>query len=59
MTLQKAIEIQSDSVYNGITTFNQDFKDSQKLGIEAMKREKANRENHDFVMVGPLPGEEI
>jgi len=38
MLLAKAIEILSDSVYGGSTTFNQDFKDAEKLGLEAMKR---------------------
>ena len=38
MTLDKAIEIQSMSVNGGVTTFNQDFRDSQKLLIEAGKR---------------------
>ena len=28
-----------------------------KLGIEALKREKANRDNPDFVIVGKLPSE--
>ena len=28
-----------------------------KLGIAALKREKANRDNPDFVAVGLLPGE--
>ena len=37
MTLEKAIEILSDSAYRGMTTFHQDFKDAQKLGIEALK----------------------
>ena len=35
---------------------DKDLRDAQELGIEALKREKANREEK-FVVVGPLPGE--
>jgi len=38
MKIDTAIEILSDSANRGITTFNQDYKDAQKLGIEALKR---------------------
>jgi len=44
MKLQKAIEILADSAYSGVTTFNQDFKDATKLGIEALKRHKLRRQ---------------
>ena len=57
MTLTKAIAIQSDSVYNGITTFNQDFKDSQKLGIEALKAWKEHRGAGSLMDPLLLPGE--
>ncbi len=35
MKLTEAIKIVSDSCYRGVTTFDQDFKDAQKLLIEA------------------------
>ena len=38
MTLEKAIEILANSAYGGSTTFDQDFKDAEKLGIEALGR---------------------
>ena len=43
MTIDRAIEILSDSANRGVTTFNQDFKDAERLGIEALKREKECR----------------
>lgn len=53
----KAIEILSLSANTGVTTFDQDFKDAEKLGIEALKRHK-NRASTTFAgMMEPLPGE--
>jgi len=36
MNIDKAIEILSESAYRGVTTFSQDFKDAQILGIAAL-----------------------
>lgn len=57
ITIKKAIEILSDSANAGMTTFNQDYKDAQRLGIEALKeRAEAKRRGlplwHEL-----LPGE--
>lgn len=57
MTLEKAIQILSDSAHLGMTTFNQDFKDAQKLGIEALKRCRLARKETSFVGPALLPGE--
>lgn len=57
MTLHKAIEILSDSAYRGSTTFNEDFKDAQKLGIEALKKWKILREGKAGTIDPLLPGE--
>ena len=47
MAIDRAIELLSDSANRGVTTFNEDFKDAQKLGIEALKRVKLSRSfNH-------------
>lgn len=45
MTIDKAIELLSHSAYQGSTTLNHDFKDAEKLGIDALKaylKSKAN-----------------
>lgn len=39
MTIEKAIEILSESAWHGSTTLNQDYYDALKLGIEALKRQ--------------------
>lgn len=57
MKLAKAIEILSDSVYRGVTTFNQDYKDAQKLGIEALKRLQRYRPVTAHPILDQLPGE--
>ncbi len=57
MKLEKAIQILSDSANSGSTTYDQDFKDAEKLGISALIREKFNRDNPSFVAVGLLPHE--
>lgn len=57
MNIKTAIEILSNSANAGITTFNQDYKDTQRLGIEALKRLKHDR---IFTPIRPqalLPGE--
>lgn len=37
MNINKAIELLSESANMGTTTFDQDFKDAELLGIEALK----------------------
>lgn len=57
MNLGEAIEILSDSANKGITTFNQDFGDAEKLAIEALKfrqRWEDQEGEDDFLL---LPGE--
>ena len=57
MTPDKAIEILSDSAYRGVTTHDQDFKDAEMLGIEALKEVICLRST-DRTLVRPLlPGE--
>lgn len=57
MNIEKAIEILSDSANRGVTTFNQDFQDAQRLGIEALKAIQKTRTNEHYIPVTPLPGE--
>ncbi|MBA7700056.1 hypothetical protein ES703_108762 [subsurface metagenome] len=57
MTLEKATEILADSAYNGSTTFNSNFRDALKLGIEALKRLQENRHYAPPQIPRPLPGE--
>lgn len=59
MNLNKAIELLSDSAYGGITTFNQDYKDAQRLGIEAMKRIQHQRTLSTASFLPLLKGETI
>ena len=44
MKLDGAIEILSEAAYGHSFTTNRDFKDALKLGIEALKRVKKERE---------------
>lgn len=57
MTIDEAIEILSESAYRGSTTFDQRFKAAEKLGIEALKRVKSDREHHYRPKSLTLPGE--
>ncbi len=57
MKLEKAIEILSDSANRGVTTFNEEFKDAEKLGIEALKDKLINRRASGAVFPDLLPGE--
>jgi len=57
MTIDKAIEILSYSANRGTTTFNQDYKDAQKLGIEALIRIRYQRQKPTVPHRTPLPGE--
>ena len=57
MTLSKAIEKLSDSANRGMTTFDQDYEDAQKLGIEALKRIQSGRNPERRYVCYLLPGE--
>lgn len=57
MKLDEAIEILSDSAHLGMTTFNQDYKDALKLGIEALKRLRQEKDEIPDTLWNPLPGE--
>ncbi len=57
MKLEKAIEILTLMGTPDFEGHTEDILAARKLGTEAMKREKANRDNPDFVVVGKLHGE--
>lgn len=57
MNIEKAIESLSNSANRGVTTFNDDFRDAERLGIEALKRERERRELDIDTRFGLLPGE--
>lgn len=57
MTIDVAIEILSASAYQGMTTFNEKYKEAQKLGIEALKEIKAARSYSVGLIPELLPGE--
>ncbi|MBU0847430.1 hypothetical protein KKH23_09630 [Patescibacteria group bacterium] len=57
MTLDKAIEILTIHNDHNPNFADADRREAYRLGIEALKREKENRDNPDFVRVGQLPGE--
>jgi len=57
MTIERAMEILSESANVGVTTFNQDFKDAELLGIQALKRLQSYRRDPIHVANIPLPGE--
>ena len=57
LTLKEAIEILTDFRQQESALLGNEFSQAALLLIEAGKREVANRENPDFVMVGKLPGE--
>jgi len=57
MNLRKAIEILSDSAEAGMTTFNEEYKQAQRLGIEALKRCQEIRKYTPPDTYMPLPGE--
>ena len=59
MNLPQAIEILADSAYRGTTTLDQDFKDAEKLGIEAMKRFLQLRAYTSSLFLALLPGETL
>lgn len=57
MTPDKAIKILKVYHYSMLGVASPGICNAIKLGISALKREKANRENPSYVLVGPLPGE--
>ena len=57
MTIDKAIETLSDSANRGMTTFDQDYKDAQRLGIEALKLLQQQRTYLVHALYPTLPGE--
>lgn len=57
MQLAKAIQILSDSANKGITTFNQDYNDAEKLGIESLKKLREARKFNAPSSAILLPGE--
>lgn len=57
MKLAKAIEILQDLERGHYNNEPADQTNALKLGVEALKREKINRNNSDYVFVGLLPGE--
>ena len=57
MKLEKAIEIVSDSANAGMTTFNDEYKQAQRLLISAGKVIQWGRGNPLYVIPRLLPGE--
>ncbi len=57
MKIEKAIEIQELYVNHLPPGVREDFIDAEKLGIEALKREKERREYTVFRIPTLLPGE--
>ena len=57
MTIEDAIRILSDSANVGMTTFNQEFKDAERLGIEALEAIRSCRQYPECLFVDLLPGE--
>lgn len=57
MNLEKAIEKLSDSANRGMTTFDEDYKTAQKLGIEALKVQYRIKCQLSPKFYHPLPGE--
>ncbi len=57
ITIAKAIEILSNSAFSGSTTFDQDFRDAEKLGVQAMIRFQTMRQDPHARGFWLLPGE--
>jgi hypothetical protein len=55
--IDEAIKLLSESADTGMTTFNQKFKDAERLGIEALKRVKETRARLITETIILLPGE--
>lgn len=57
MNIDEAIETLGYNLRNLNPNVTPKLFDATKLGLEALRREKSNRDNPDYVMVGKLPGE--
>jgi hypothetical protein len=57
MTLDKAIEKLSESAQGGSTTFDEEFKKAEGLGVEALKAVKHYRLNPHAHQIYRLVGE--
>ena len=57
MNISKAIEIQVIHNDHNPEFTDADRNEAHRLSIEALKREKDNRDDLNIVMVGLLPGE--
>jgi len=57
MNIDRAIEIKSLKEDELLHTDPGEVDEAERLSIEALKREKFNREDPDIVIVGLLPGE--
>lgn len=57
MKIPEAIEILSRSADAGVTTFNDDFRNAERLGIEALKRVQELRDFNLATAGRILPGE--
>jgi hypothetical protein len=58
ITIDKAIEVLNLLLLSGSNVTLDTNRNAVKLGIEALKREKNNRDDPNFVLVGKLPREE-
>ena len=57
MKLEEAIELLDIAKEGFPANDTEKYYKAMELLIEAGKREKSNRDNPDFIIVGPLPGE--
>jgi len=57
MKIEKAIEILDIHTKDPCSISFDELKEAEELGLEALKREKRNRDDPDLVLVGLLPGE--
>lgn len=57
MTIDEAIWLLSESANTGSTTFDERFKEAEKLSIEALKWVKAQRDMDIIGLLKLLPGE--
>jgi len=58
ITIDEASRILTLDIESGCSTPPADLDKAERLGIEALKREKYNREHFLFPASGPLPGEQ-
>lgn len=59
MTIDKAIKHLEEHLRYQQYKLQGEHEQSVALGIEALKREKRNRDDPNYVLVGPLPGESL